>query len=65
MTDQSICLDLDIEEFSTGWRFRFPANDKAAFWRGPFPTEKDATDAGIAAVEEFMTYHVADILGLN
>lgn len=65
MTDQPINLSLDLEERRNGWVFRFPAGDDAALWRGPFPTEQAATEAGIAAIEEFMTYHVADMLGLS
>lgn len=61
----TIELSFDLEERRNGWVFRFPAGDEAALWRGPFPNEQAATDAGIAAIEEFMTYNVADMLGLS
>jgi hypothetical protein len=65
ISTKSINLDVDVEEFSTGWCYRFPGNDPTAQWRGPYLNEQAATDAGIAAIEEFMTYHVADMLGLS
>lgn len=62
---QNINLSIDVERFSTGWCYRFPGNDPIAQWRGPYPSEEAATEAGIAAIEEFMTYHVADTLGIS
>lgn len=55
----------DVQEFETGWAYRFPSGDEKAKWVGFFPTRKAAEDAGLKACEQFLAKSVAQALGLN
>lgn len=60
-----LCLAFEVDEQAGSFFFRFPADDEAALWVGPFDTRAQAEAEALVSVESFIAAGVLAELGLS